>query len=206
MIEIYGRPNSQHTQKVLWACAEMELRFRFVHTGRVTRGELDPAYLELNPNGLVPTLVEDGFVLWESNSIIRYLAGRHGAGRFIPPDLRMRAQGERWMDGQATTLNDAFRPGFRPLVEDPPEARDHEALRPAIEKLNDTIAVLDRHLAGRRYVTGDEFSVCDIPVGVHAYRFYTLDIPRRPLPALEAWYRRLAERAPYRQHVMVGLA
>jgi glutathione S-transferase len=143
MLDIYGRPNSQHTQKVLWACAELNLRFRFVHAGRVTTSELNTDYLRLNPNGLVPTLVEDAFVLWESNTIVRYLAARHG-GELIPGDLRTRAQGERWMDWQATTLNDAFRPVFRPLVEGLPEARDPVALRPAVEKLNDTIAVLDR--------------------------------------------------------------
>jgi glutathione S-transferase len=205
MRTIYGRPNSQHTQKVLWACAELRLEFRFVHTGRVSTGELDPEYRRLNPNGLVPTLVEDDFVLWESNTIIRYLAGRYGAGAFMPADLRERALGERWMDWQATTLNDAFRPVFRPFVEGPPQAREPEALKPAVDKLNDTIAVLDRHLAGRLYVAGDTFGVCDIPVGVHAYRYFTLDIPRRPLPALESWYRRLTERPPYRQHVMIEL-
>ena len=204
LLDIYGRPNSQHTQKVLWACAELNLRFRFVHTGRVTTGELDPDYLRLNPNGLVPTLVEDAFVLWDSNTIVRYLAARHG-GELIPGDLRTRAQGERWMDWQATTLTDAFRPVFRPLVEGPPEARDPVALRPAVEKLNDTIAVLDRQLADSPYVAGSGFTVCDIPVGVHAYRFFTLDIARRPMPALEAWYRRLWELPPYRQHVMIGL-
>lgn len=205
MRTIYGRPNSQHTQKVLWASAELQLDFGFVHTGRVSTGDLDPNYRRLNPNGLVPTLVEDEFVLWESNTIIRYLAGRYGAGAFIPDDLRGRALGERWMDWQATTLNDAFRPVFRPLVEGPPEARDLAVLKPAVDKLNDTIAVLDRHLADRLYVAGDRFTVCDIPVGVHAYRYFTLAIPRRPLPALEAWYGRLTRRPAYRQHVMIGL-
>ena len=92
MIELYGRPNSQHTQKVLWACAELNLPIRFIHTGRLSEGAVDPAYLRLNPNGLVPTLVEDGFVLWESNTIIRYLAGRYGAAVSSP---LIRARG-RW--------------------------------------------------------------------------------------------------------------
>ena len=205
MRSVYGRPNSQHTQKVLWACAELALDFQFVHTGRVSTGELDPEYRRLNPNGLVPTLVEDDFVLWESNTIIRYLAGRYGGSLFMPDDLRARALGERWMDWQATTLNDAFRPVFRPLVEGPPEAREPAALRPAVAKLNDTIAVLDRHLVESPFVAGADFTVCDIPVGVHAYRFFKLDIERRPLPALEAWYRRLSEREPFRRHVMVDL-
>jgi glutathione S-transferase len=205
MLQIYGRQNSQHTQKVLWACGELQLEFRFIHVGRIATGDLDPEYLRLNPNGLVPTLVEDGFVLWESNTIIRYLAHRHGGHGLMPADLAARALGERWMDWQATTLNDAFRPVFRPLVEGPPEACEPEVLRPAVEKLNETMAVLDRHLAGSLYVAGPDFTVCDIPVGVHAYRYFTLDIPRRSLPQLEAWYRRLTVRPAYRQHVMVGL-
>ncbi|HVZ54320.1 MAG TPA: glutathione S-transferase N-terminal domain-containing protein [Pseudolabrys sp.] len=206
MRTIYGRPNSQHTQKVLWACAELRLEFDFVHTGRVTTGELDPNYRRLNPNGLVPTLVEDEFVLWESNTIIRYLAARYGAGAFIPGDPRERALGERWMDWQATTLNDAFRPVFRPFVEGPPQAREPAVLKPAVDKLNDTIAVLDRHLADRPYVVGESFTVCDIPVGVHAYRFFALPIARRSMPALEAWYGRLTERPAYRQYIMIGLS
>lgn len=205
MLTIYGRANSQHTQKVLWMCAELGLEFSFLHTGRVSTGELDPEYRRLNPNGLVPTLVEDDFVLWESHTILRYLAAGYGADAFALADLRTRALGERWMDWQATTLNDAFRPVFRPFVEGPAAARAPAALKPAVDKLNDTIAVLDRHLADRRYVAGDTFGVCDIPVGVHAYRYFNLDIPRCSLPALEAWYRRLTERPPYRQYVMIGL-
>ena len=206
MIQIYGRPNSQHTQKVLWACAEMQLDIRFVPVGRVTKGELDPEYLKLNPNGLVPTLVEDGFVLWESNTILRYLADRHGGGSFIPADRQARALGERWMDWQATALNDAFRPVFRPLVEGSPAARQPHLLQPVVEKLNDAYAILDHHLNDQAYVAGEGFSVCDIPVGIHAYRFFTLDIARRPLPALEARYARLTEWPAYRQHVTIELS
>jgi glutathione S-transferase len=201
MRTIYGRPDSQHTQKVLWACGELQLQFDFVHVGRVSRGELDPDYRRLNPNGLVPTLVEDGVVLWESNTIVRYLASRYGSG-LVADDPRGRAFGERWMDWQLTTLNDAFRPVFRPLVEGPAEARSPAKLTPAINVLNDTFAILDRHLADSSYVSGETFRIYDIPVGVQAHRFFALDVKRRALPALEAWYERLRERPAYDQFVV----
>ena len=98
MLRIWGRRNSINVQKVLWCCGELGLDYERIDAGGVFGLTRDPEYLALNPNGLVPTISDDGFVLWESNAIVRYLAARHGSGTLWPEDLRERADAERWMD------------------------------------------------------------------------------------------------------------
>jgi glutathione S-transferase len=208
MLTIYGRKNSSNVQKVLWCCAEIGLAYERIDMGRQFGGNREPAYLALNPNGLVPTIVEeDGFSVWESNAIIRYLARRYGPQDFCPADHRRAAIGEQWMDWQLNSLNDAFTPMFHGLVREAPEHRDHERIEKSRAGTQRHLAMLDRHLQGSRFVAGDAFTVADIPAGIYAYRWYTFEgIERESLPALERWYGELRERAPYRDHVMVGLA
>lgn len=206
MLRILGRPNSYNTQKVLWLLDEIALPFSLELYGMEHGGNKTPAYLSLNPNGLVPTLIEDDFVLWESNAILRYLAEKYGGGRVIPADLRERARGERWMDWTLTTLNPAIRPVFWGLIRGKLEPRDPAQIKDDVKKLNDVLAIFDRYLGETPYAGGASFSICDIPAGIQVYRFFTLAIERRALPNLEAWYRRLTERPAYRKRVMIGLS
>ena len=208
MLTIYGRANSSNVQKVLWCCGELGLEYKRIDMGRQFGGNREPEYLARNPNGLVPTIVEDdGYTLWESNTIIRYLAKRYGAPGFYPTEPRRAATGEQWMDWQLNSLNDAFTPMFHGLVREAPERRNLEHIEKSRANTQRHLAMLDRHLQGSRFVAGDEFSVADIPVGIYAYRWYTFEgIERDALPAFERWYAELQTRAPYRTHVMVGLA
>ncbi len=208
MLRIYGRANSSNVQKVLWCCGEIGLAYERIDMGRQFGGNREAPYLALNPNGLVPTIVEDdGFVVWESNAIIRYLAKRHGEPEFYPGDPRRAATGEQWMDWQLNSLNDAFTPMFHGLVRELPAHRDADRIEKSRASTQRHLAMLDRHLQGSRFVAGDAFTVADIPVGIYAYRWYTFEgIARDPLPALERWYGELQQRPAYRTHVMVGLA
>lgn len=208
MLTIYGRANSSNVQKVLWCCAELGISYERIDMGRQFGGNREPPYLDKNPNGLVPTIVEDdGFTVWESNTIIRYLAKRYGPGGLYPDDARRAAIGEQWMDWQLNSLNDAFTPMFHGLVREAPERRNHEHIEKSRANTQRHLAMLDRRLQGSRFVAGDAFTVADIPVGIYAYRWYTFEgIERDALPALERWYAELCTRAPYRTHVMVGLA
>ena len=208
MLKIYGRKSSSNVQKVLWCCGEIGLAYERIDMGRQFGGNREPPYLALNPNGLVPTIVEDdGFSVWESNAIIRYLAKRYGAPGFYPEDARRAAIGEQWMDWQLNSLNDAFTPMFHGLVREAPERRNAESIEKSRANTQRHLAMLDRHLQGSRFVAGDAFTVADIPVGIYAYRWHTFEgIARDSLPALERWYGELQQRAPYRTHVMVGLA
>src|SRR6202030_2493801 len=128
MIKIWGRNTSVNVQKVMWAVGELELPHERIDIGGAFGKNREPAYLAMNPNGLVPTLEEDGFLLWESNSIIRYLAAKFGAGTLEPADLRTRALASKWMDWQLSVLGPAITPVFWGMIRTPPEKRDHKAI------------------------------------------------------------------------------
>jgi glutathione S-transferase len=206
VLQIWGRSNSINVQKVLWCCGELDVSYYRVDIGGPFGGTGEPEYLRLNPNGLVPTISDGGFVLWESNVIVRYLAARHGTGTLYPENLAKRADADRWMDWQMGTLWANFRPAFVGLIRTPPEKRDHAYTAAAIRKTAENLAMLDAHLAARDYVTGPAFTMADIPLGATAYRWFRLDIERPPMPNLEAWYERLCARAPYQATVMVPLS
>jgi glutathione S-transferase len=206
VLRIWGRSNSINVQKVLWCCGELDLRYQRVDVGGPFGGNKEPEYLRLNPNGLVPTICDGGFVLWESNAIVRYLAARHGMGTLCPEDLAERADADRWMDWQMGTLWANFRPAFVGLIRTTPEMRDRAYIATAISKTIGNLAMLDAHLAARHYVTGPAFTMADIPLGVTAYRWFSLEIKRPPMPNLEAWYERLCARSPYKATVMLPLS
>jgi glutathione S-transferase len=206
VLRIWGRSNSINVQKVLWCCEELDVRYRRVDVGGPFGGNKEPEYLRLNPNGLVPTISDGGFVLWESNAIVRYLAAKHGMGTLCPEDLAERADADRWMDWQMGTLWANFRPAFVGLIRTLPEKRDRDDIATAISRTAENLAMLDAHLAARDYVTGPAFTMADIPLGVTAYRWFNLEIERPPMPNLEAWYERLCARFPYKATVMLPLS
>jgi glutathione S-transferase len=206
VLRIWGRKNSINVQKVLWCCDELGLQYERVDAGGAFGLTRDPEYLALNPNGLVPTISDEGFVLWESNAIVRYLAAKHGTGALWPEDLRERADAERWMDWQLGTLWANMRPVFISLVRTPPEERDPASIEAFRRKTVESWTILDAHLADRAYVTGQSFNMADIPLGATAYRWLQLDVERPPMPNLEAWYARLCDRPAYRTSVMLPLS
>jgi glutathione S-transferase len=201
MLTIWGRPNSINVQKVLWCCGELGLAFRRLDAGREFGVNDTPEYRRMNPNGLVPTIEDDGFVLWESNVIVRYLATKHQAQALYPTDLRSRFDVERWMDWQATTLWPALRPLFFGLIRTPVGERDVPAMERARSDSEVAFRLLDAHLAGRRFVAGEAFTVGDIPIGIAAHRWFALAVARPPLPRLERWYRTVAARPAFQEHV-----
>ncbi len=201
MLTIWGRANSINVQKVLWLCGELGLPFRRIDAGREFGVSDTPEYRRLNPNGLVPTIVDDGFVLWESNVILRYLATKHEAEALYPSPLRSRFDVERWMDWQATTLWPALRPVFFALIRTPPDQRDWAAMQRAQSETERAFVLLDRHLSGQAFVAGNSFTIGDIPIGIATYRWFALDLLRPVLPNLERWHRTLQERPAFLEHV-----
>ena len=207
MLTIYGRTNSVNVQKVLWALAELGLSYERVDAGLQHGKNREPWYLELNPNGRVPLLVDGAFSLWESNTIVRYLCGKHDFGGLYPASPETRADAERWMDWQLSTLVPPVSTVFQNLVRAAPTDRDVRAIGQATVAAAAAIAVLDRELGRRPYVAGERFTMGDIPVGATAYRWTALpDVERRELPALRAWLERLSARAAFREHVMLPLS
>jgi glutathione S-transferase len=202
VIKIWGRNTSSNVQKVMWAIGEIGLPHERIDIGGPFGQNREPAYLALNPNGLVPTLEEeDGFLLWESNSIVRYLAARHHSGVLEPVGLRARARASAWMDWQLSVLAPAIVACFWGLVRTPPEKRDHAAIEDSKKKTTAAITILDGELAKSAYVAGDAFSYGDIPVAVMANRYRQLVPERPPLGNFERWFAAIAARQAFKDQV-----
>ena len=197
MLKIYGVKTSSNVQKVLWCCGELGLAFQREEIGGAFGNNRSPAYLALNPNGLVPTIDEDGFILWESNVIVRYLCARHSTGRLYPEPLAERFDAERWMDWQQTTLNPVSAGAFRQWVRTPAAQRQAEVIAHSVQSTEPLFALLDAHLATRAYMLGDRFTMADIPVGCEAHRWFGLpqtEYTRPSWPHVERWFADLRSR------------
>jgi glutathione S-transferase len=206
MLRIWGRRNSINVQKVLWCCAELGLPFERIDAGMAFGLVGTPEYRALNPNSRIPTIEDDGYVLWESNTIVRYLAAKHGLDSLCPSDLAARFDAERWMDWQLTTLDQPVLTVFLALVRTVAEKRDPAALERAKVEAEQALAILDAHLAQRRFVGGETFTMGDIPVGASIYRWLAMDLQRADHPHVQRWYERLTERPGFREHVMQPLS
>jgi len=201
MLKMWGRNTSSNVQKAMWAVGEMKLPCERIDVGGAYGKTKESFYLAMNPNALVPTLdEEDGFTLWESNSVVRYLASKHGAGTLEPSDPKVRALASQWMDWQLSVMGPAITPVFWGLIRTPPEKRDQAAIDAGKAKTTDAAKILDAQLGKTRFVAGDAFSYGDIPVGVMTRRYVEL-VPERPaLPNLERWFAEIAKRAPFQEH------
>jgi len=203
MITIWGRTNSVNVQKVLWCCDELVLPYERIDAGLQFGRNNEPAYLSMNPTGKIPTLVDDDFVLWESNSILRYLVLQYGAASpLYPAEPRLRASIDRWLDWSLSTLQPAERPVFWTLVRTPPEQRDATKLADDVRNVTQLWRLLDTHLQGRFFLESDKFTLADIVIGAYAKRWFGLaGIERPPLPSLERWYSRIATRSGFKKYV-----
>ncbi len=200
---VWGRPTSSNVMKVLWLLGEIGLPFERIDVGGAFGKTDTPAYRGMNPTGLVPTLQEGDFTLWESNAILRYLA-RDDASLW-PLDPHARANIDRWMDAQQTVLNRPMSQVFWGLVRTPADRRDLKAVAAAIEETAKGWRIIDAELARHGYIAGPEFTLCDIPWGVHAHRWFGMDylgLTRPEMPALRAWYDRLCERPAFQRGVV----
>lgn len=204
-IRVYGRKNSINVQKVLWSCAELDVPFERIDRGGEFAGTATAEYRAMNPTGRIPTIDDNGFVLWESNAIVRYLAARYGLGTLCPRGEQARASADRWMDWQAVHVWPILSPAFVGLVRTAPDKRDQGAIEAALGRAAEQFALLDAHLKNNAYVIGDAFSMGDIPLGAVTHRWLALPIEHPALAALGDWYRRLKARPAFAQHVALPL-
>jgi glutathione S-transferase len=204
MLKIWGRNTSSNVQKVIWGLAEMKLPFERIDVGGAFGKTKDAFYLAMNPNSLVPTLEEeDGFTLWESNSILRYLAAKHSNRTIEPADLKTRALAHKWMDWQLSVMGPSITPVFWGLIRTPPEKRDANAIAAGKEKTINAAKIMDAQLGKTQYMAGNDFSYGDIPVGIMIYR-YTQLIPERPAtPNLDRWYAAISSRPAFKEQIAV---
>ena len=199
MLRIWGRLSSVNVQKVVWCADEIGLDYERVDAGGAFGLTRSPEYLAMNPNALVPVIEDDGFVLYESNAIVRYLAARHSRGVLWPEALRERADADRWMDWQTNTYQPAMRDIFWQLVRTPAEKRDAAAVESSRRECERLTAILDVHLEGRRHLTARGFTAADIVLGCAAHRWLHLPLEREPRPNLERWYAEVSSRPASRQ-------
>jgi glutathione S-transferase len=206
MLKIWGRANSINVQKVLWCCRELGLDFERIDAGNEFGVTKTPAYRTLNPNGLVPTIDDGGFLLWESNVIVRYLAHKSGHGVLFPAETRARFDAERWMDWQATVFWPALRPLFIQLIRTRPAERDPAVISRAEELVLAAVQIIDTHLCDRPFLAGNAFSMGDIPAAVAVHRWYELDTTHPELPGMRRWYDRMRDRKYFQEVVMTPLS
>ena len=201
MLQILGKSSSINVRKVLWLCTELGLDYEQEQWGSGFRATDAPEFLALNPNALVPVIRDEKLVLWESNTICRYLAAKHGRSDLLPTDLIGRARVEQWMDWQATDLNSAWRYAFMALVRKSAAHVDAEDIAASAASWNRLMTVLDAQLArSGGFVAGDVFTLADILLGLSTNRWFMTPIERPRLPAIEAYYDRLNERPGFQQH------
>ncbi len=204
MLKIWGRINSVNVKKALWCLDELGLEYERSDAGMQFGVVNTPEYRKMNPNGLVPTMDEDGFVLWESHSIVRYLSAKYGKGVLWLMDERARAVSNQWMDW-AFSFQGSVRDAFWNLIRTPAEKRDAKAVEASRVKSGEMAKILDAALADRMYVAGP-FSMGDIPIGCEVQRWIRLPIDRPKLPNLEAWFERLCARQAFKKNVDLPLS
>jgi glutathione S-transferase len=204
-MKIWGRHTSINVQKVLWTCDELSIAYDRSNVGGNFGGLDTPDYRRMNPNCRIPVIEDDGFVLWESNTIVRYLADRYGHGTLYPASSQERADAERWMDWQLCHILPGLVTMFFGLIRTLEKDRDLISIEQARIRTEEFWQILDAHLAKRDYIIGSTFTMGDIPVGTFAYRWFALPITRPTLPNLQAWYRRLCARPAYQKNVMLPL-
>ena len=202
MLKVWGRNTSSNVQKVIWGLAEMAIPFERIDVGGAFGRTTEPFYLAMNPNSLVPTLEEeDGFTLWESNSVLRYLAAKHSARVLEPADAKVRARAQMWMDWQLTVMAPAITPTFWQLIRTPADKRDAAVIAASKEKTIAAARIMDAQLGKTAYLAGDAFSYGDIPLGIMIYRYVQL-IPERPAtPNLDRWYAAISARPAFKAQV-----
>jgi len=207
MLRILGKASSINVRKVLWTCAELGLPFVREDWGAGFQPTSSPVFLALNPNAMVPVLIDGGAVLWESNTICRYLATRYGKDSpLLPQEPLARARVEQWMDWQATELNNAWRYAFMALVRNSPAHPDAVQVEHSIAQWHRHMGILDGQLAGTgAYAGGADFSLADIVLGLSLNRWLMTPMPRPDYPAIQAYAELLRLRPACREFCLNGV-
>lgn len=204
VMKLYARRTSSNCQKVLWFLGELGIAYEFVPTGGDAGGLDTPAYTKLNPNGLVPTWKDERGAVWESHTILRYLAAAYGSAVWWSEDPAERSRVERWMDWSQSGFDSAFMSLFWGYWRTPSKDRDEEAIRLRVEQCRAAVGILDGVLERSDFIAGDQLTLADVCIGALMYRYANLEVTEA-LPANVAqWYQKLTDREPYRVHVMLS--
>lgn len=202
VLKVHGRKTSSNVQKVLWCLGELEIPFERIDVGGEFGGNDQPAYLAMNPNGVVPTLDDNGFILWESNACVRYLCAKHSHGTLYPAELTRRADADRWMDWQQTTLAPPMGILFRRYLRKPGESIADAEVEAALKRAGKVWGMFEAQVAKQAFVTGLALSMADFAFGNAIHRWFSLPVERPDLPAVKAYYDRLCARPAYQKAIL----
>jgi glutathione S-transferase len=200
---LWGRSTSSNVMKVVWALETMKLPYQRLDVGGPFGKTDTPEYRAMNPTGLVPTLQEDDFTMWESNAILRYLCNTNpaAAGELWPQAPHLRAIVDQWLDAQQTVHNRPAAIVFLGLVRTPEADRNVAAIKTATADVARAFGHLEPHLAAHPYIVGEHLTLADIAWGVHVHRWFVMPVERPDMPHLRAWYDRLLANPIYREHI-----
>jgi glutathione S-transferase len=206
MLKIWGRKNSSNVRKALWVAEELGLEYEAINAGGAFGVNDQPEYLARNPNGVVPMIEDGDFVLWESNTIVRYLAAQYAPDSTLcPSSAKARAEQDKWMDWTTSTFAVPFKTVFWGVLRTPAEQQDWAQINAAKATIEGMLRIVDKTLSTQPYLSGTEFGMGDIPLGSFIYAWFEMPIERTDLPHLKAWYERLRQRPAYRTAVMTAL-
>jgi glutathione S-transferase len=206
MLKIWGRKNSSNVRKALWIAEELGLEYESINAGGAFGLNDQPQFLARNPNGVVPMIEDGDFVLWESNAIVRYLAGQYAPDSALyPGSAKARAQADKWMDWTTSSFAGPFRTVFWGVLRTPAAQQDWHQINVAKVTVEGLLRIVDKALAAQPYLSGAAFGMGDIPLGSFIYAWFEMPIERIDLPHLKAWYERLQQRPAYRSAVMTAL-
>ena len=203
-ITVWGRLSSSNVQVVLWCLDELGLDFKRIDAG-FTYGVVDtPQYLDMNPNGTIPTLIDgESPPIFESGAILRYLAASYATDSFWPSDPVARAQIDKWAEWAKINIANLFTaPVFWQVVRTAPSRQDPEMIARNIAALTKYLKIAEARLAQHDYLAGGQFTLADIQMGHCLYRYFDIDIARADLPHLRRYYDRLCQRPAYAKYVM----
>ena len=206
MLRIWGRITSINVRKAVWTAQELGLMFERIDAGGAFGVTKTPEYMAMNPNSVVPTLVDGDFTLWESNVVVRYLCATHSLGDLYPTDLKERFNAERWMDWQQTTFSPSGRDAFWQLIRVPEPERDMKKVEASISGTEILLDRFEAHLRTTEYVGGSRLTMADIPMACEIHRWFGLNLPAKPRPYIEAWYAKMLARPGSKNVLTLPLA
>lgn len=203
MLTVWGRRNSTNVQKVMWTIGEIGMAYERHDVGGSFGGLDSEQFFQLNPNKLIPVLKDGKITIWESHAIVRYLAATYDKGGIWPDEPSQRAHADQWMDWMHTTISEHFFIMWLGMMFTPEADRDMHKINAAAERLGKIWERLDLHLLDKPYITGEYFTVADIPLGIVYHRYHELNILRPEYTNILRWYGVLKRRRAYKEHVLI---